>query len=107
MLKQFNVYRNPSSATNKQLPYYMIVQHDYYDELNTRTIVPLIRYRQIPFWYQQVSPGINIDFESFNLYSPMITNLEIGKINRRDFVCHLPLARNDVITALDALITNS
>ena len=26
MLRQFNVYRNPSSQTNKVLPYYMIVQ---------------------------------------------------------------------------------
>lgn len=30
MLEQFNVYRNCSAQTNKTLPYYMIVQNDYY-----------------------------------------------------------------------------
>ncbi|HCB1113267.1 TPA: CcdB family protein [Klebsiella quasipneumoniae subsp. similipneumoniae] len=33
MLEQFNVYRNCSAQTNKTLPYYMIVQNDYYADL--------------------------------------------------------------------------
>lgn len=33
MLRQFNVYRNTSAATRDQLPYYMLIQDDYYDDL--------------------------------------------------------------------------
>lgn len=43
MLEQFNFYRNCSVQTNKTLPYYMIVQNDYYADLATRVIIPLMR----------------------------------------------------------------
>lgn len=33
MAAQFDVYRNPSSRTNELLPYLMVIQHDYYDDL--------------------------------------------------------------------------
>lgn len=46
MLKQFNVYRNPSAATRDCLPYYMLIQDDCYDDLATRVIVPLMRKSQ-------------------------------------------------------------
>jgi toxin CcdB len=107
MIKQFNVYKNNSAATNKQLPYYMVVQHDCYDDLATRIIIPLIRRRSLPLWQSRAAPCINIDFESFLIYEPMITNLETGKMSSKDFVCNLQLARRDVIAALDALITNT
>ena len=46
MLEQFNVYRNCSAQTNKFLPYYIIVQNDYYADLATRVIIPLMRPQQ-------------------------------------------------------------
>ena len=107
MIKQFNVYRNNSAATSEQLPYYMVVPHDYYDDLATRIIIPLMRRRKLPLWHSRFAPDINIDFESFIIYAPMITNLDIGKINSKHFVCNLQLARQDGIAALDALITNT
>ncbi len=106
MIKQFNVYRNRSAATRNQIPYYMVVQHDWYNDLSTRVVIPLIRRHKLPQWHSHVTSSINIDFDSFLIYAPMITNLNIGKINSNDFVCNLQLARRDVIAALDALITN-
>ncbi|VAG24425.1 CcdB family protein [Enterobacter hormaechei] len=41
MCFQFDVYRNPSNRTCEYQPYFMIIQHDYYDDLSTRLIVPL------------------------------------------------------------------
>lgn len=107
MLKQFNVYRNSSTLTNKQLPYYMIIQHDCYDDLNTRVIVPLVRARKLPLWHEHIAPRINIDFESFLIFSPMVTNLSNAKINNRDLICNLRHARQDVVDAIDTLITNT
>ncbi|WP_074180947.1 CcdB family protein, partial [Klebsiella pneumoniae] len=70
MLEQFNVYRNCSAQTNKTLPYYMIVQNDYYADLATRVIIPLMRPQQLPRWHQHVVPRINIEFDSFLLCTP-------------------------------------
>ena len=36
---------NPSGRTSEYQPYFMIIQHDYYDDLSTRLILPL-GYRQ-------------------------------------------------------------
>ncbi|HDT1878929.1 TPA: CcdB family protein, partial [Enterobacter hormaechei subsp. steigerwaltii] len=54
MLRQFNVYRNTSAATRDQLPYYMLIQDDYYDDLPTRVIVPLARNNRLPLWQSQL-----------------------------------------------------
>lgn len=41
MCFQFDVYRNPSERTCEHHPYFMIIQHDFYDDLSTRLILPL------------------------------------------------------------------
>ncbi|EOI5915063.1 CcdB family protein [Enterobacter hormaechei] len=41
MCFQFDVYRNPSDRTREYQPYFMIIQHDFYDDLSTRLIVPI------------------------------------------------------------------
>ncbi|MEB6377695.1 CcdB family protein [Leclercia adecarboxylata] len=107
MLKQFNVYRNSSNITNRQLPYYMIIQHDCYDDFDTRVIVPLIRARKLPLWHEHIAPRINIDFENLLIFAPMVTNINNAKINNRDYICNLRNARQDVVAAIDALVTNT
>ncbi|HCM9529103.1 TPA: CcdB family protein [Enterobacter kobei] len=107
MLRQFNVYRNTSTTTRDKLPYYMLIQDDYYDDLATRVIVPLARVNKLPLWQSQLAPAVNIDFETFLIYSPMITNLNNNKINPKDFVCNLRNTRHDVIAANDRLLTNT
>ncbi|EGS1685225.1 CcdB family protein [Enterobacter cloacae] len=107
MLKQFNVYRNLSPATRDILPYYMLIQDDYYADLTTRVIVPLMRNNRLPIWQSYLAPRINIDFETLLIYSPMISNLNNQKINSKDFVCNLRNARHDVIAAVDRLLTNT
>ncbi len=106
MLKQFNVYRNRSMQTNKTLPYYMIVQNDYYADLATRVIIPLMRTQLLPCWHQHVAPKVNIEFETLLLCTPMVTNLNNKKIQQQDFICNLSNARQGVIGSIDTLITN-
>lgn len=107
MRRQFNVYRNTSAATRDRLPYYMLIQDDCFDDLATRVIVPLARNNRLPLWQSQLAPGVNIDFETFLIYSPMITNINNRKISPKDFVCNLRNACHDVIAAIDRLLTNT
>jgi len=48
MTAQFNVYRNTSAYSNQLLPYYVIIQHDCYEDLNTRIFVPLMKHPNLP-----------------------------------------------------------
>ncbi|MCD9453442.1 CcdB family protein [Klebsiella pneumoniae] len=88
------------------MPYYMIVQNDYYADLATRVIIPLMRPQQLPRWHQHAVPRINIEFDSFLLCTPMSSNLNNKRIPPQDFVCNLSHSRQGVIDSIDTLITN-
>lgn len=85
----------------------MIVQNDFYEDLPTRAIIPLMRNAHLPLWQHHLVPKVNIEFETFMLCSPMITNLNNKLIKQEDFICNLKSSRGDVISAIDALITNT
>lgn len=81
----------------------MIVQNDYYADLATRVIIPLMRPQQLPRWHQHAVPRINIEFDSFLLCTPMSSNLNNKRIPPQDFVCNLSHARQGVIDSIDLL----
>ncbi|AVH15768.1 plasmid maintenance protein CcdB [Enterobacter sp. SGAir0187] len=84
MCFQFDVYRNPSERSQDYQPYFMIIQHDYYDDLSTRLIIPLS--------YHNYLRGHIV---------------EKKKLHNKNFVCNLRSARSTVIAAIDALVTNT
>ena len=107
MCFQFDVYRNPSDKTREYQPYFMIIQHDYYDDLSTRLIVPLSYHNNLNGHYNAATPLINIEFERYFLNTAGITHVEKKKLNNKNFVCKLRSARSTVIAAIDALVTNT
>ncbi|EPU1430534.1 CcdB family protein, partial [Klebsiella pneumoniae] len=56
MPKQFDVYRNPSAKTNKLWPLYLILQNDYFDDLTTRIVVPLVSKNDIDLNKKRINP---------------------------------------------------
>ena len=106
-MKQFDIYRNTSPKTKRQLPYYIIVQHDSYEDLHTRAIMPLVIYNKIPQWHSNIAPRVNIEFQALTFYAPMISHIDISLINSGDFICNLNTARRDIVASIDALITNT
>lgn len=107
MCFQFDVYRNPSGRTSEYQPYFMIIQHDYYDDLSTRLILPLGFRNNLNGYLSPVTPLINIDFQALFLNTSGITYVEKKKLNNKNYVCNLRSARSSVISAIDALITNT
>lgn len=107
MCYQFDVYRNPSGRTSDYQPYFMIIQHDYYDDLSTRLILPLGYRNNLSGHYNALTPLINIDFHTLFLNTSGITYVEKKKLNNKNYVCNLRSARSSVISAIDALITNT
>ncbi|MDM6886273.1 CcdB family protein, partial [Enterobacter asburiae] len=107
MCFQFDVYRNPSERTRDYQPYFMIIQHDYYDDLSTRLIIPLSYHSYLRGHINAAMPLVNIDFERYFLNTAGITHVEKQKLNNKDYVCNLRSARSTVIAAIDALVTNT
>lgn len=107
MCFQFDVYRNPSGRTRDYQPYFMIIQHDHYDDLSTRLILPLCYYNHLKGHVNAMSPLVNIDFQPFFLNTAGITHVEKNKLSNKNYVCNLRSARSSVIAGIDALITNT
>lgn len=107
MTKQFDVYRNPSVKTNKLWPFYLILQNDYFDDLTTRIVVPLVSTNDITLNKKRITPVLSIEHSNYYIFTPTITFLDTKKINKKDFVCNVASSRNAIISALDAIFTNT
>ncbi|ENY1827871.1 CcdB family protein [Salmonella enterica] len=107
MPKQFDVYRNPSAKTNKLWPFYLILQNDYFDDLTTRIVVPLVSKNDISLNKKRITPVIVIDEAEFYVFTPAVTFLDAKKISKKDFICNVASSRNEIIFALDAIVTNT
>lgn len=107
MPQQFDVYRNPSVKTSKLWPYYMIIQNDYFDDLTTRIVVPLVSKKALSLNQKRITPQVIVDNEGYYIFTPSLTFLDIKKIKDADFVCNVSSSRTEIISALDAIITNT
>lgn len=106
MPKQFDVYRNPSAKTNKLWSFYLILQNDYFDDLTTRIVVPLVSTNDITLSKKRITPVLSIEYCNYYIFTPAITFLDTKKINKKDFICSAVSSRNAIISALDAIFTN-
>lgn len=107
MCLQFDVYRNPSGRSSESHPYLMVIQHDYHEHLPSRLIVPLAYRNTFTDHHNPAAPLINIEFQRLFLNTPGITSVEKIRLTNKYYVCNLHSARNQVIAAIDALITNT
>ncbi|MCE1265668.1 MULTISPECIES: CcdB family protein [Enterobacter] len=85
----------------------MIIQHDYYDDLSTRLIVPLSYHNHLRGYSNAATPLVNLEFQTYFLNTANITHVETKKLNNKDYVCNLRSARSSVLAGIDALITNT
>lgn len=83
---QFDVYRNPSPRTNELQPYLMVIQHDYYDDLSSRLVLPLSYHIHMASHYHPAAPLVNIDFQKLFLNTPGITSVAKQRLNNKYFV---------------------
>lgn len=107
MPKQFDVYRNPSAKTNKLWPFYLILQNDYFDDLTTRIVVPLVSKNDIALNKKRITPIVTIDNSDYYVFTPAMTFLDSQKIDKKNFVCSVEAYRTEIISAIDAIITNT
>ncbi|AYA39652.1 CcdB family protein [Xenorhabdus nematophila] len=106
-MSQFDVYRNPSVKSNPLWPYYLIIQHDYFEDLSTRLVVPLVSKNDLSLNQKRITPLVNVNGADYYVFTPAMTFLDAKKINKMDFVCNVTASRSEIISAFDALLTNT
>ncbi len=102
-MAQFEVYRNPNTASAPSIPFLLDVQSDFLSGFSTRVVVPLAPVQSIGKSAQRLHPQFQID----GVNMVMITELmaAVPKAALGGPVISLAHHRDEIVAALDFLIT--
>lgn len=103
-MSQFTVYKNEDKATRKTYPYFLNVQNDLLDELNSRVVIPFstpgsIKHRDA----KKLCPLIKIDGKEFVLLTHQISTVPASFLKTQ--VAEVATFRSEIISAIDILFT--
>jgi toxin CcdB len=102
-MAQFDVYRNPNPSSCTEVPYLLDIQSDLLDPLATRVVVPLVTAAVLRTPARHLNPVFEI------LGEPVVmSTAELAGVLRSSLgpvVCSLAARRNEIIRALDFLIS--
>lgn len=101
-MNRFDVVRNGDLASQRQMPYLLVVQSDLLADFPTRVVVPFIRQKgagSTPV--SLLNPRFDIDGEVLVMFTQQIAGLPKRYLGK--FVCNLEAQRNTIVRALDFL----
>ena len=102
-MSQFDVYTNPNPETKQAIPYLLDVQADFLSNLTTRVVIPLYSVSAMGKAAKYLNPKFSIK-QTF----VMMSTAELAGVTQNSLgnkVCSLKEHRNEIIAALDFLIT--
>jgi toxin CcdB len=102
-MAQFDVYLNSNTDTSKTIPYLLDVQADLLDSLATRVVVPLILAEEMGVAAKHLNPQFKIKGTAV-----VMSTAELAGVSNRllgDKITSLKIKRDEIIAALDLLIT--
>lgn len=103
-MSQFSLYQNNDKSTATAYPYFVDVQSEMLDILNTRLVIPLtpveMLEKKVP---THLCPIIHIDEGDFVILTHQMASVPTKIL--RDPVNELNTFRNEIIAAIDFLIT--
>lgn len=102
-MAQFDVYVNANPETKQTIPYLLDVQTDLLDNLATRVVVPLVAATAAGKAAKHLNPQFEIQRTPVLMSTAELAGVKLHALGER--VCSLKAQRNEIIAALDFLIT--
>lgn len=102
-MAQFDVYTNPNPETKRSIPYLLDVQTDLLNDLTTRIVVPLYSASSMGKPAKHLNPQFSIKRSTVIMSTAELAGVAVKNLG--DKVCSLKEQRNEIIAALDFLIT--
>ena len=104
MMKQFTLYKNENKNSSKTYPYFIDVQNDLLDDLNSRVVIPLSAQETLNnLNAKKLCPEIEIDEGVFVLLTHQMTSVPCSALKSE--VASLDHCRNEILGAIDLLLT--
>jgi len=102
-MAQFDVYPNPNPETKQTIPYLLDVQADLLNNLATRVVIPLYSVSAMSKAAKHLNPQFSIKRTTVILSTAELAGITVNNLG--DKVCSLKEHRNEIIAALDFLIS--
>lgn len=102
-MSQFDLYANTDKDTQKTYPWFIEVQTDLLDTLNSRMVIPLTRLAQNTAWPKKLCPIMKIGGKSYVLLTHQMTSISTTWLKKKER--RLDGYRDEIISAIDFLIT--
>jgi toxin CcdB len=101
-MNQFDVFLNPT-ASRKERPFFVIVQHQHFLDLPRIAVVPLVLTSAFRHPLSRLRPSVMVDGQSLFLMTEELTNIPPRLCQHP--VANLAAEREVMIGALDLLFT--
>jgi toxin CcdB len=103
-MKQFILYKNENKRSKKAYPYFVNVQSDLLDDLNSRIVIPLSASETLDnLNAKKLCPIIEIDEGKFILLTHQMTSVPDTALKNQ--VTSLEHYRYEILSAIDLLLT--
>ena len=104
MTQRFDVFRNPSAATAKFIPFLLVVQSDLLDDLPTRVAVPLAKASAIKGpAATMLNPELEVDGIRVVMLTQQIAAVPVEVLRKRE--TNFEAQRDTILRALDFLFS--
>jgi toxin CcdB len=102
-MHQFDVYINKDSDTNNTYPYFVDVQTNLLEALNSRVVIPLTSVRPDRSLPNNICPKVEVNSEQFYLLTYQVTTVSSSFLRKKEGT--LLLNRTDIINSVDFLFS--
>ncbi len=103
-MSQYTLYKNESKDSKKAYPYFVNVQSDLLDELNSRIVIPLSPLKALNNTNaKKLCPIIDIEQGRFVLLTHQLTS--VPKSVLKNETTSLERFRHEILGAIDLLLT--
>lgn len=103
-MAQFTLYKNDDKNSRKPFPYFVNVQSDLLDDLNSRLVIPLSPLKALKnINIKRLCPVIEVDGKEFVLLTHQLTSVPCSILKTK--VKSLDEMRHDILSAIDILLT--
>ncbi len=103
-MTQFIAYINEDKSSRKTYPFFLDVQSDLLDDLNSRLVIPLSSISSVRnINAKRLCPVILIKNKDYVLLTHQMTSVPASILKKE--IAKLSSLRNEIISAIDLLIT--
>ncbi len=104
-MSQFTLYKNENKSSKKIYPYLVDVQNDFFDELNSRIVIPLSSHNALNQTNaKKLCPIIIVNDEQYVLLTHQMTSMPKTMLKKK--VTSLESLRHEILGAIDFLMTS-